>query len=171
MRSAWLGTVRLCLLGMALQAALSMLGQPQWSIALGSLPFLWGVLRLRHLHDGFSAAFWLSCICLLLSATETVPVLWRLIGGSVWGLLLPLCRWISLACFADGFWSVRLSRGLFRNRAAAAVVFLQMLLDMDAVRGMLWLWSTAVILFAAALWYYDRAARALDACDDPPTLS
>ena len=170
MHSSWLGIIRLCLLGMAIQAVLSVTGQPAWGIALGGIPFLWGALRLRSLHDGFLAAFWLSFACLLLSATAICPVLWRLFGESVWGLLLPLCRWIALACFANGFWAVRLSRGLCRNRSAAAVVFLGILLSMDAVCASLPILSTTVIFYAAALWYYDRAARALDVCDDPPTI-
>ncbi len=170
MRSAWLGAFRLCLCGMAVQAVLTVTGQPEWMTALGGVPFLWGALRLRLLHGGFSAAFGLSFVCLLLSATAISPVLWRFFGESVWGLLLPLCRWIALACFADGFWAVRLSRGLMRNRSAAVVVFLQILLSTDAVRTVLWLVSTIGILYISALWYYHRAATELEMCDDPPTL-
>ncbi len=170
MKMTWYGAMRLCLFGMALQAVLNIIGLPLWISALGCVPFLWGNLHLRSLHDGFSAAFWLSVIRLLLTATAIVPVLRFAVFGSIWGLLLPLCHWIALACMADGIWSVRLSRGLQRNRSAAVVVFLQILLDVSPVRGGIVLLSSTVILFAAALWYYDRAARELDACDDPPVI-
>ena len=170
MHSSWLGTVRLCLFSIAVQAILSVLGQPLWIFGLGAVPFLWGVHRICHLHNGFTSAFWLSAVCLLLSVTASVPVLWHFVGESVWRLLLPLCWWIALACFADGFWALRLSRGLSRNRAAAAVVFLQILLALDTVRLSLPLLMTAGLLFSAALWYYDRAARELTVCEDPPTL-
>lgn len=171
MRDSFSSVVRLCLIGLLLEFVLSSLGLALWSSILGCVPFLWGTMRLRTLHDGFSSAFWLSVIRLLLIGAGAIPPLRSFVWESVWSLLIPLCLWLALACFADGFWAVRLSRGLCKNRSAAAVVFLQILLASNMVRSSLPLLITAGLLFFAALWYYDRAARELAMCEDPPTIS
>ena len=170
MRDSFSSVVRLCLIGLLLEFVLSSLGLALWSSVLGCVPFLWGTMRLRTLHDGFSSAFWLSVIRLLLIGLGAIPPLRAFVWESVRSCLIPLCLWLALACFADGFWHLRLSRGLSRNRSAAIVVFLQILLSTDAVRTVLWLVSTIGILYISALWYYHRAATELEMCDDPPTL-
>lgn len=162
--------VRLCFCGLLLETGLSAVGLSGWFSGLAGVLFLWGTMHLRSLHDGFSSAFWLSVIRLLLIGAGAIPFLRAVVWESVWSLLIPLCKWVALACFADGFWAIRMSRGLGRNREAAIVVFLQILLSTDAVRTVLWLVSTIGILYISALWYYHRAATELEMCDDPPTL-
>lgn len=170
MKDSFSSVVRLCLIGLLLEFVLYLPEWPLWSCVLGCVPFLWGTMRLRTLHDGFSSAFWLSVIRLLLIGAGAIPPLRAFVWESVWSLLIPLCLWLALACMAEGFWAIRMSRGLGRNRAAAIVVFLQILLSTDAVRTVLWLVSTIGILYISALWYYHRAATELEMCDDPPTL-
>ena len=162
--------VRLCLCGLLIETGLSAVGLPGHFSGLAGVMFLWGTMHLRSLHDGFSSAFWLSVIRLLLIGAGAIPILRAFVWESVWSLLIPLCLWLALACMAEGFWAIRMSRGLGRNRAAAIVVFLQILLSTDAVRTVLWLVSTIGILYISALWYYHRAATELEMCDDPPTL-
>ena len=169
MKDSFSSVIRLCLIGLLWEFVLSLLGWPLWSCALGCVPFLWGTMRLRTLHDGFTSAFWLSVIRLLLVGAGAIPFLRAVVWESVWSLLIPLCKWIALACFADGFWALRLSRGLPRNRSAAATVFLQILTDIKPAGGMVIL-STTVILYLATIWYAARAARELDACEDPPRI-
>ncbi len=170
MKNSFSTVVRLCLCGLMLQNVLSFIGLPFYISALGSLPMLYGLLRLSGVHDGFRAAFALSFIRILLIGAGAIPVMRAVFWESVWSLMIPLCQWIALACMADGFWAVRLSRGLPRNRSAAAVVFLQLLTGMSTDRGSIVLLSTTAIFLLAALLYYDRAAVALDVCEDPPIL-
>ena len=162
--------VRLCLGGLLWETVLSVVGMPGWFSGLAGVLFLWGTIHLRSLHDRFSAAFWLSLVRFLLIGAGAIPILRALAWESVWSQLKPLCKWIALACFADGFWSLRLSRGLPRNRSAAAMVFLQILIDIKPMGSMVIL-STTVILYLATIWYAARAARELDACEDPPTIA
>ena len=164
------GTVRLCLIGLFVESVFSLIWLPQWGTVFGCVPLLWGLMRMRSLHDGFVSAFWLSVSRLLLIGAGAIPTLHMLLRESVWSLLISLSLWLVLACMADGFWAMRISRGLKRNRAAAAVIPLQLLLGLDTVRASLWMLSTVGILFVTALWYYDRAAGELDACDDPPMM-
>ena len=162
---------RLCLIGLLLECLLSLAGSPRWFAALGCVPFLWGTMHLRSLHDGFSSAFWISVVRLLLIGAGAIPTLRMFLWESVWSCLIPLCLWVALACLADGFWHLRLSRGLSRNRSAAATVCLQILLDADALHAVVWLIPTIGILYITALWYDHRAALELDACEDPPRIS
>ena len=162
--------VRLCLGGLLWETVLSVVGMPGWFSGLAGVLFLWGTIHLRSLHDGFSAAFWLSLVRFLLIGAGAIPILRALAWESVWSLLIPLCKWIALACFADGFWAVRVSRGLTRNQSAAAAVFLQILIDLLPRIGGIVLLSAAALCYLAALWYYRRAAEELASCDDPPTL-
>lgn len=170
MKDSFSGAVRLCLIGLLLQNVLSLIGMPFYVSAAGSLPLLFGLLRLSGLHDGFRAAFGLSVLRILLIGAGAIPVLRAVLWESVWSLLIPLCQWIALACMTDGFWAVRFSRGLSRNRSAAAVVFLQILLDIAPRYDSIVLFSSTAALFLAALWYYRRAAGALAMCDDPPMI-
>ena len=170
MKATFSHAVRLCLCGLFLETVLAAVGQPVWFSGLAGTLFLWGTIHLRSLHDGFSAAFGLSVLRLLLIGAGAIPILRAVVWESVWSLLIPLCKWIALACFADGFWALRLSRGLPRNRSAAATVFLQILTDIKPAGGMVIL-STTVILYLATIWYAARAARELDACEDPPRIS
>lgn len=169
MRDSFSSVVRLCLIGLLLEFVLSSLGLALWSSVLGCVPFLWGTMRLRTLHDGFSSAFWLSVIRLLLIGVGAIPPLRAFVWESVRSCLIPLCLWLALACFADGFWHLRLSRGLPRNRSAAALVLLQIFLDAKLPGG-LPIFLTSAILYLAAMWYVDRAARELTVCEDPPTI-
>ena len=161
--------VRLCLCGLLIETGLSAVGLPGHFSGLAGVMFLWGTMRLRTLHDGFSSAFWLSVIRLLLIGAGAIPPLRAFVWESVWSLLIPLCLWLALACFADGFWYLRLSRGLSRNRSAAVLVLLQILMNAKLPGG-LPIFLTSAILYLAAMWYVDRAARELTMCDDPPTL-
>lgn len=170
MKPAFSGAVRLCLYGLLLESVCSVAGLPGWFSGLAGVLFLWGSMHLRSLHDGFSAAFVLSLIRLLLIGAGAIPVLRAWVWGSVWSLLIPLCQWIALACFADGFWAVRISRGLPRNRSAAAAVLLQVLIDIPQLYDSTVLRCTIAFCYLAALWYYRRAVIALETCDDPPTL-
>ena len=169
MRDSFSSVVRLCLIGLLLEFVLSSLGSALWSCVLGCVPFLWGTMRLRTLHDGFSSAFWLSVIRLLLIGAGAIPPLRAFVWESVRSCLIPLCLWLALACFADGFWHLRLSRGLSRNRSAAVLVLLQILMNAK-LSGGLPIFLTSAILYLAAMWYVDRAARELTMCEDPPTL-
>ena len=161
--------VRLCLCGLLIETGLSAVGLPGHFSGLAGVMFLWGTMRLRTLHDGFSSAFWLSVIRLLLIGAGAIPPLRAFVWESVWSLLIPLCLWLALACFADGFWYLRLSRGLSRNRSAAVLVLLQILMNAK-LSGGLPIFLTSAILYLAAMWYVDRAARELTMCEDPPTL-
>ena len=161
--------VRLCLCGLLIETGLSAVGLPGHFSGLAGVMFLWGTMHLRSLHDGFSSAFWLSVIRLLLIGAGAIPPLRSFVWESVWSLLIPLCLWLALACFADGFWHLRLSRGLSRNRSAAVLVLLQILMNAK-LSGGLPIFLTSAILYLAAMWYVDRAARELTMCDDPPTL-
>ena len=161
--------VRLCLCGLLIETGLSAVGLPGHFSGLAGVMFLWGTMRLRTLHDGFSSAFWLSVIRLLLIGAGAIPPLRAFVWESVWSLLIPLCLWLALACFADGFWHLRLSRGLARNRSAAVLVLLQILMNAK-LSGGLPIFLTSAILYLAVMWYVDRAARELTMCDDPPTL-
>lgn len=161
--------VRLCLCGLLIETGLSAVGLPGHFSGLAGVMFLWGTMRLRTLHDGFSSAFWLSVIRLLLIGAGAIPPLRAFVWESVWSLLIPLCLWLALACFADGFWYLRLSRGLSRNRSAAVLVLLQILMNAKLPGG-LPIFLTSAILYLAAMWYVDRAARELTMCEDPPTL-
>ena len=161
--------VRLCLCGLLIETGLSAVGLPGHFSGLAGVMFLWGTMRLRTLHDGFSSAFWLSVIRLLLIGSGAIPPLRAFVWESVWSLLIPLCLWLALACFADGFWHLRLSRGLARNRSAAVLVLLQILMNAK-LSGGLPIFLTSAILYLAAMWYVDRAARELTMCEDPPTL-
>ena len=161
--------VRLCLCGLLIETGLSAVGLPGHFSGLAGVMFLWGTRHLRSLHDGFSSAFWLSVIRLLLIGAGAIPPLRAFVWESVWSLLIPLCLWLALACFADGFWYLRLSRGLSRNRSAAVLVLLQILMNAK-LSGGLPIFLTSAILYLAAMWYVDRAARELTMCDDPPTL-
>ena len=170
MKPAFSHAVRLSLGGLLLETVLSVVGMPGWFSGLAGVLFLWGTVHLRSLHDGFSAAFRLSLVRLLLIGAGAIPVLHALVWESVLSQLIPLCKWIALACFADGFWAVRISRGLTRNRSAAAAVFLQILIDLLPRIGGIVLLPAAALCYLAALWYYRRAAEGLASCDDPPTL-
>ena len=170
MKPAFSHAVRLSLGGLLLETVLSVVGMPGWFSGLAGVLFLWGTVHLRSLHDGFSAAFRLSLVRLLLIGAGAIPVLHALVWESVLSQLIPLCKWIALACFADGFWAVRISRGLTRNRSAAAAVFLQILIDLLPRIGGIILLSAAALCYLAALWYYRRAVKELETCDDPPTL-
>lgn len=170
MKPAFFNAVRLCLCGLLLENALSVIGLPGWFCGLCSVLFLWGTMWLRSLHDGFSASFGLSLVRFLLIGAGTVPFLRAWVWESVLSLLIPLCKWIALICMADGFWAVRISRGLPRNRSAAAVVFLQIFLDIAPKHNSIVLFSSTAALFLAALWYYHRAAGELAACEDPPVI-
>lgn len=161
--------VRLCLCGLLIETGLSAVGLPGHFSGLAGVMFLWGTMHLRSLHDGFSSAFWLSVIRLLLIGAGAIPPLRAFVWESVWSLLIPLCLWLALACFADGFWHLRLSRGLSRNRSAAVLVLLQILMNAK-LSGGLPIFLTSAILYLAAMWYVDRAARELTMCEDPPTL-
>ena len=161
--------VRLCLCGLLIETGLSAVGLPGYFSGLAGVLFLWGTMHLRSLHDKFSSAFWLSVIRLLLIGAGAIPPLRAFVWESVWSLLIPLCLWLALACFADGFWHLRLSRGLSRNRSAAVLVLLQILMNAK-LSGGLTIFLTSAILYLAAMWYVDRAARELTMCDDPPTL-
>ena len=161
--------VRLCLCGLLIETGLSAVGLPGHFSGLAGVMFLWGTMHLRSLHDGFSAAFCLSVIRLLLIGAGAIPPLRAFVWESVWSLLIPLCLWLALACFADGFWHLRLSRGLARNRSAAVLVLLQILMNAKLPGG-LPIFLTSAILYLAAMWYVDRAARELTMCEDPPTL-
>ena len=161
--------VRLCLCGLLIETGLSAVGLPGHFSGLAGVMFLWGTMRLRTLHDGFSSAFWLSVIRLLLIGAGAIPPLRAFVWESVWSLLIPLCLWLALVCFADGFWHLRLSRGLSRNRSAAVLVLLQILMNAK-LSGGLPIFLTSAILYLAAMWYVDRAARELTMCEDPPTL-
>ena len=161
--------VRLCFCGLLLETGLSAVGLSGWFSGLAGVLFLWGTMHMRSLHDGFSSAFWLSVIRLLLIGAGAIPPLRAVVWESVWSLLIPLCLWLALACFADGFWHLRLSRGLSRNRSAAALVLLQILMNAKLPGG-LPIFLTLAILYLAAMWYVDRAARELTMCEDPPTL-
>ena len=161
--------VRLCLCGLFLETVLAAVGQPVWFSGLAGTLFLWGTIHLRSLHGGFSAAFGLSVLRLLLIGAGAIPILRAVVWESVWSLLIPLCKWIALACFADGFWALRLSRGLPRNRSAAALIPLHIFLEHWTSSDTLF-WA-AVLFYAAALWYYHRASVELDACEDPPRIS
>ena len=161
--------VRLCLCGLLIETGLSAVGLPGHFSGLAGVLFLWGTMHLRSLHDKFSSAFWLSVIRLLLIGAGAIPPLRAFVWESVWSLLIPLCLWLALACFADGFWHLRLSRGLSRNRSAAVLVLLQILMNAK-LSGGLPIFLTSAILYLAAMWYVDRAARELTMCDDPPTL-
>ena len=161
--------VRLCLCGLLIETGLSAVGLPGHFSGLAGVMFLWGTMHLRSLHDKFSSAFWLSVIRLLLIGAGAIPPLRAFVWESVWSLLIPLCLWLALACFADGFWHLRLSRGLSRNRSAAVLVLLQILMNAKLPGG-LPIFLTSAILYLAAMWYVDRAARELTMCEDPPTL-
>lgn len=161
--------VRLCLCGLLIETGLSAVGLPGHFSGLAGVMFLWGTMHLRSLHDKFSSAFWLSVIRLLLIGAGAIPPLRAFVWESVWSLLIPLCLWLALACFADGFWHLRLSRGLSRNRSAAVLVLLQILMNAK-LSGGLPIFLTSAILYLAAMWYVDRAATELEMCDDPPTL-
>ena len=161
--------VRLCLCGLLIETGLSAVGLPGHFSGLAGVLFLWGTMHLRSLHDKFSSAFWLSVIRLLLIGAGAIPPLRAFVWESVWSCLIPLCLWLALACFADGFWHLRLSRGLSRNRSAAALVLLQILMNAK-LSGGLPIFLTSAILYLAAMWYVDRAARELTMCEDPPTL-
>ena len=161
--------VRLCLCGLLIETGLSSVGLPGHFSGLAGVLFLWGTMHLRSLHDKFSSAFWLSVIRLLLIGAGAIPPLRAFVWESVWSLLIPLCLWLALACVADGFWHLRLSRGLPRNRSAAALVLLQIFLDAKLPGG-LPIFLTSAILYLAAMWYVDRAARDLAMCEDPPTV-
>lgn len=161
--------VRLCLCGLLIETGLSAVGLPGHFSGLAGVLFLWGTMHLRSLHDKFSSAFWLSVIRLLLIGAGAIPILRAFVWESVWSLLIPLCLWLALACFADGFWYLRLSRGLSRNRSAAVLVLLQILMNAK-LSGGLPIFLTSAILYLAVMWYVDRAARELTMCDDPPTL-
>ena len=161
--------VRLCLCGLLIETGLSAVGLPGHFSGLAGVLFLWGTMHLRSLHDKFSSAFWLSVIRLLLIGAGAIPPLRAFVWESVWSLLIPLCLWLALVCFADGFWHLRLSRGLSRNRSAAVLVLLQILMNAK-LSGGLPIFLTSAILYLAATWYVDRAARELTMCEDPPTL-
>lgn len=161
--------VRLCLCGLLIETGLFAVGLPGHFSGLAGVMFLWGTMHLRSLHDKFSSAFWLSVIRLLLIGAGAISPLRAFVWESVWSLLIPLCLWLALACFADGFWYLRLSRGLSRNRSAAVLVLLQILMNAK-LSGGLPIFLTSAILYLAAMWYVDRAARELTMCEDPPTL-
>lgn len=169
MNVTFIHAVRLCLCGLLIETGLSAVGLPGYFSGLAGVLFLWGTMHLRSLHDKFSSAFWLSVIRLLLIGAGAIPPLRAFVWESVWSLLIPLCLWLALACFADGFWHLRLSRGLSRNRSAAVLVLLQILMNAK-LSGGLPIFLTSAILYLAAMWYVDRAARELTMCEDPPTL-
>ena len=168
-KHSWLYCVRMFLCGLVLSTFAGMIGFP-YADAIFCMPMLWGLWRLARLHDGFRAACLLSAVrVIVMGAGWFAPILRHLLWESVWSLLLPVCHWIALACFADGFLALRLSRGLSRNRSAAAVVFLQILIDTKPIDGLPML-STTVILYLAAVWYVHHAARELARCEDPPVI-
>lgn len=169
MAKSWLFCVRMCLYALVLSTIADGIGFSRCSVLL-CIPMLWGLWRLSGLHDGFRVACLLSAVRMtLLCAGWFVPILRPILRESVWSLGFDACHWIALACFADGFWALRISRGLSRNRSAAAVVVLQILMDTKPTDSMAIL-STTVLLYLTAVWYVDRAARELDACEDPPGM-